>query len=114
GPPATPAGLRGRPAETAAALAVLGLGAAAAERKAGLFAEAARRLERLGLDGSAPCRAFWVPGCLEVSGRHTAAAGGRAVLCALERGLCAVVAPRADALLRVAVGPALCGPGVAE
>lgn len=43
----------------------------------------------------------WVPGRIEVLGKHTDYAGGRSLLCALERGFCARVSPRRDATLRI-------------
>jgi galactokinase len=42
---------------------------------------------------------FYVPGRLEVLGKHTDYAGGRSVICAVERGLCTVATPRDDGLL---------------
>jgi galactokinase len=44
---------------------------------------------------------IWVPGRIEVLGKHTDYAGGRSLVCALERGLCLRVAPRKDDVLRV-------------
>lgn len=56
--------------------------------------------ERLASHGlSAP--AFFVPGRIEVLGKHTDYAGGRSLLCAVTRGILASVAPRADSLVRV-------------
>lgn len=40
-----------------------------------------------GGDGSEPL-AFWVPGRIEVLGKHTDYGGGRSLLCAVERGIC--------------------------
>ena len=40
--------------------------------------------------------AFFVPGRIEVLGKHTDYGGGRSLLCALERGICIVAVPRAD------------------
>ena len=57
-------------------------------------------LESLGAGPSAP-RLLFVPGRLEVLGKHTDYAGGRSLLCAAERGLCFAIAPRADAQVRV-------------
>ena len=39
---------------------------------------------------------LWVPGRIEVFGKHTDYAGGRSLLCAVERGFCVRVAPRND------------------
>src|SRR4030095_7266861 len=44
---------------------------------------------------------LWVPGRIEVLGKHTDYAGGRTPVCALERGCCVVVAPRKDSVVRV-------------
>jgi galactokinase len=45
--------------------------------------------------------AAFVPGRVEVLGKHTDYAGGRSLLCAAERGICVVATPRADRLVRV-------------
>jgi galactokinase len=51
---------------------------------------------------AAPRRlAFFVPGRIEVLGKHTDYAGGRSLLCALERGMVVVAAPRSDDRVRV-------------
>ena len=44
---------------------------------------------------------IWVPGRIEVLGKHTDYAGGRSLICALERGICARAAPRHDGVVRV-------------
>ena len=46
-------------------------------------------------------RAFWVPGRVEFLGKHTDYAGGRSLLCAVERGICIVARPRLDRRLRI-------------
>ncbi|HEX5425718.1 MAG TPA: galactokinase family protein [Candidatus Acidoferrales bacterium] len=43
--------------------------------------------------------AFFVPGRVELAGKHTDYAGGRSLVCAIERGICLVAAPRSDALI---------------
>ena len=43
----------------------------------------------------------WVPGRIEVLGKHTDYAGGRSLLCALDRGFCVRIAQRRDPMLRV-------------
>lgn len=48
-----------------------------------------------------PCSAFFVPGRVEFLGKHTDYAGGRSILCTIERGICLVAAPRADRQIRV-------------
>jgi galactokinase len=45
--------------------------------------------------------AFFVPGRIEVLGKHTDYAGGRSLLCALDRGICIAARPRADDVLDV-------------
>lgn len=45
--------------------------------------------------------AWFVPGRIEVLGKHTDYAGGRSLLCAAERGFAAVVGPRADAQVMI-------------
>jgi galactokinase len=40
--------------------------------------------------------AFFVPGRVELVGKHTDYAGGRSIICAIERGICLVAAPRRD------------------
>ena len=44
---------------------------------------------------------LFVPGRVELLGKHTDYAGGRSLLCAVERGICVVAAPRRDAEVRV-------------
>ncbi len=57
------------------------------------------------LDGtSSEVRRYFVPGRIEVLGKHTDYAGGRSLLCAAERGMCFAVAPRADDRMRVMDG----------
>jgi galactokinase len=65
---------------------------------------AARLLERLGSGAGRAC--FVVPGRIEVLGKHTDYAGGRSLLCAVDRGFAVAVAPRADGGVHVATGRA--------
>jgi len=44
---------------------------------------------------------FWVPGRIEFLGKHTDYAGGRSLLCLVERGIRMTAAPRRDDLVRV-------------
>ena len=44
---------------------------------------------------------IWVPGRIEFLGKHTDYAGGRSLLCPVDRGIRATVTPRADSLVRV-------------
>lgn len=82
---------------------------AEARRKAEWFDEVASALGALctGVtDLAAPrdvtrARSYWIPGRIEFLGKHTDYVGGRSLLCAIERGLCMVAAPRADSMVRV-------------
>ncbi len=49
----------------------------------------------------APRFAWWVPGRLEVFGKHTDYAGGRTLVCAVPRGLGVVASPRPDGVVHV-------------
>jgi galactokinase len=80
-------------------LRAAGMGELAARGKAQLLERCASllRLEHGGADPGL----FYVPGRVEVLGKHTDYAGGRSLLMAAERGLCAAASPRADPLLRL-------------
>ena len=83
-------------------LADTGLGPRAVSRKVGLFRAAA-----LALTGDAAVAlplAFFVPGRIEVLGKHTDYCGGRSLLCAVEQGFCFVARARRDRLVRVVDG----------
>lgn len=79
-------------------LTAAGLSRSAARAKARLFASAAAALP---VGNTADRRAFFVPGRVEVLGKHTDYAGGRSMVAAVERGFCIVAAPRDDALITV-------------
>ena len=49
-----------------------------------------------------PRRAWFVPGRIEVLGKHTDYAGGRSLLCAIERGFHIVASPRRDGVVTLA------------
>jgi galactokinase len=73
-------------------------------RAAGLRTEAAAAKDRLFVRAGAAIggrrsgadAAFFVPGRIEVLGKHTDYAGGRSLLCAAEQGFCLVARPRTD------------------
>ena len=73
---------------------------AEAPRKEALFARALDGLERLGAPAASAVR-FWVPGRIEFLGKHTDYAGGRSLLCTIERGFCVVEIGRASCRERV-------------
>ena len=76
-------------------------GVETADQKASLFARGARALADAGVDRHGDACAFFVPGRVEVLGKHTDYAGGRSMVAALERGFCIVAHPRTAAGVRV-------------
>jgi len=50
---------------------------------------------------AAPQHAWWIPGRLEVFGKHTDYAGGRTLVCCVPRGFAVVASPREDRIVRV-------------
>ena len=96
-PPITLASLSDA-AVTQGRLTAGGLPPAAARAKAALFARSAEALlsAGLGADFPVPVRAFFVPGRIEVLGKHTDYAGGSSIVTATEQGFCLVAAPRDD------------------
>ena len=76
-------------------LALAGISDAEVGRKSRLFARAAAALgRRHGLR-------LWVPGRIEFLGKHTDYAGGRSLICTVERGLAVVAAARDDRRVRL-------------
>ena len=85
-------------ADFAASLVERGLDPAAAPAKAALFDLVRRACAETGV---APRHAWWVPGRLEVFGKHTDYAGGRTLVCAVPNGLAVAAGPRRDAAIQV-------------
>lgn len=81
-------------------LVAAGMSVRAAETKTSLFALARVAFRTAGVPDQAPI-AYFVPGRIEVLGKHTDYAGGHSLLCAVERGICLRAAPRADGQVRV-------------
>jgi galactokinase len=80
----------------------LGFAPGDALSRAALFEQATRAFrDRTGGD---PQWRWFVPGRIEIFGKHTDYAGGRSLLCAVPRGLAVVAAPRQDELVRVIDG----------
>ncbi len=78
-----------------------GMSSPASCAKAGLFADALRRLGELsGATSGLPYLVF-VPGRVEVLGKHTDYAGGRSLLSALDRGFCVAAIPRTDTTIQI-------------
>src|SRR5436190_14200116 len=73
-----------------------GMQAVEAERKGQLFDRARAALTGFGIANDRHVQAWFVPGRLEILGKHTDYAGGRSLLCAIERGYAVVAADRDD------------------
>ena len=67
----------------------------------GRIGRLAQTLRGVGVDPARPVFAEWVPGRIEVAGKHTDYAGGRSLTCATEQGLALLVAPRDDSRVRI-------------
>jgi galactokinase len=75
-----------------------GMSAAEAARKEILFEAAEGALHP---ESAATILRWFVPGRIEVLGKHTDYAGGRSILCAAERGICVVARARADSVIHI-------------
>jgi len=69
--------------------------------KAALFADSLRSLGQVAGPACGEPYMVFVPGRIELLGKHTDYAGGRSVLAAVERGFCLTAAVRRDATIRV-------------
>ena len=87
--------------DVAGRLAARGLTPRAAGQVAELAELCVAALRDLGVEAGPGVRAFFVPGRVEVLGKHTDYAGGRSLLAALERGVCFVAMPRSDGQVRM-------------
>ena len=79
-----------------------GMSESETQSKVALFARCATALAALaeaGVSQGEPI-AFFVPGRIEVLGKHTDYAGGRSLLCATERGFTVLAQPRGDTTVR--------------
>lgn len=81
-------------------VAAIGLGDAAGALAARYFTEVASQHAAV-FGSSRDSRAWWVPGRIEVLGKHTDYGGGRSLLCAVERGFHVIATPRDDAVVRI-------------
>jgi galactokinase len=77
-------------------LAANGMSLFEAKRKAELFGATEAALPGVHTE----C-AWWVPGRIEVLGKHTDYAGGRSLLCAAERGICITAQKRNDSKVKI-------------
>lgn len=83
-------------------LRAAGMSAVESAAKAALFEKLDRELRRMCAPATTHKHsAFFVPGRLEFLGKHTDYAGGRSIVCAIERGICLVAAPRIDAQIQI-------------
>jgi galactokinase len=82
-------------------LGAAGMRAREAAAKAERFACVERRLRALPGAGAERVVSWFVPGRLEVLGKHTDYAGGRSLICAIERGHCIAAAARDDSAVRI-------------
>src|SRR5262245_16089377 len=71
----------------------------AALTRVGWLAHTSAELERM--TGAPPAWRWFVPGRIEIFGKHTDYAGGRSLLAAVPRGFAVAAAPRHDRLVRV-------------
>jgi len=62
---------------------------------------AAEALRTGGIDPEASAIAIYVPGRIEVLGKHTDYCGGQSLIAAVQRGICFLAVPRADTALHV-------------
>lgn len=85
-------------ASTAESLFNAGLSEHEAHKKAQLFNSVEQQMSPT--DGAQVMRWF-VPGRIEVLGKHTDYGGGRSLLCTAERGFCVAATPRTDSLIRI-------------
>jgi len=82
-------------------LRAAGLGRAASARRAELLATAAAAWKAARPAPTARPKGFFVPGRIEVLGKHTDYAGGQTMVVAAERGFSLIVSPAADRLVVV-------------
>jgi galactokinase len=85
-------------AEIAGQLIRAGMSATEAQRKQILFESTERALPA---GNSSEILHWFVPGRIEVLGKHTDYAGGRSILCAAERGMCVIARGRSDAAINI-------------
>lgn len=75
-----------------------GMSQAEALSKAAVFGRVTQQLS-VGTHGE--LMRWFVPGRIEVLGKHTDYAGGRSLLCTAERGFCVAAVPRKDSVVRI-------------
>jgi len=88
-------------AQPVRALVSGGMSPELAAAKGAYFVRAAAALGASGLPREESVRAFYVPGRIEVLGKHTDYGGGSSIVTAVEHGFCLVAAPRSDSQVRI-------------
>lgn len=78
-----------------------GMSAEETARKGAVFTQLSRELCELHGKAAGESWAFFVPGRVELVGKHTDYGGGRSLICAIERGICMLAAARSDAQVRM-------------
>ena len=79
-------------------LTAAGMSVPAARKKSELFAKIERQLAA---ESGGLVMRWFVPGRIEVLGKHTDYAGGRSLLCSVERGFCVATIARDDSHVRI-------------
>jgi galactokinase len=82
-------------------LTAAGMTRESAACKSSLLGNCAAVLRPLGIAAGRECLAIFVPGRIEVLGKHTDYGGGRSMLVAAERGFCAAAVARGDNMVRI-------------
>eukprot|EP01134_Creolimax_fragrantissima_P003533 CFRG3533T1 len=73
----------------------------AAEEKIPLFTKASTLLQEGGVTSEDQINAYWVPGRVEVVGKHTDYCGGRSLLAAISKGFAVVTKDRNDNIVKI-------------
>ena len=76
-----------------------GLSKGEADKKAILFSKVVQSLIEVGIDSERESFGHFVPGRIEILGKHTDYGGGRSIVMTVERGFCIVAVPRDDNLV---------------
>jgi len=66
-----------------------------------LFRKSAEKLNEAGINDQITAKGYFVPGRLEVLGKHTDYAGGSSIVAAVDRGFCLVFTEREDSKVRI-------------
>ncbi len=89
------------PEKVRQALTDIGLSEKAAAEKAAMFRQSTEALLDKNTNDQNETYGFFVPGRIEVLGKHTDYAGGRSLIATAEKGFCMVAAAREDSTIRI-------------